>query len=469
MLVRLGDWLTRARALLLRGGSSRVVSGFVVVAGLTVGGKALAFLKDAVVARGFGTSDAMDAYVLAFGFLSFVASVLGGGLPEAFLPHYAQLRHDRGGWRAQRLAMQGALVQAGLLLGIGLALWLMAPWVMGLAAAGFAPEKRALAVDLLRRLLPVMVLYGMTFQFSLWLRGDKRFALPAAAPMLIPVAILFALAFGATMEHLVTGTLWGCGLHLTVLVVAALRGLPRQARWWRSLIKLWEPTMRRVVHQALPYLMAGVVYSSAPVVDQIMAAGGLQAGAVAVLSYAEKLTGILLALTAMPAGEVLFPYFADTVARRDWVELRRRLARATLAVAGAAVPACLLLAALAPWVVRLLFERGAFTPEDTARVAAVLRVLVFQVPFYIVGMLGSRVLVSLQATRFILGLSVMSMALNAGLNAVLLRWMGAPGIALSTVMVTLISAVMVVTQVRRILARREAESVLAGGGGGANG
>lgn len=446
------------RAWMARGLASRLVSGFFLVAALTVFGKGVSFLKDAVVARSFGISDEMDAFVLAFGFLGFVASVLGGGLPEAFLPHYAELKHRRGQRRAQRLAAQGVLGQLATLAVVTGLLWLAAPAVIELTARGFAPEKKALAADLMRRMLPFLVCYGMTFQLAIWLRADKHFALAAAAPMVVPVVILLFLLSGASIDHLVSGTVWGGALQLLVLGAAVARLLPGDARWRRDILRLWEPGLRRSGRDALPYLLAGMVYSSAAVVDQAMAAAWLPGGAVSVLSYSDKLVGILLALTAVPAGEVLFPYFADTVARRDWPGLKARLKNAVLMVGGLSIPATVALCALAPFVVGLLFERGAFTAADTARVAAVLRIAVFQVPFYILGTLCSRVAVSLQATRFILVMSVFSMLLNAGLNWVFMRSLGAPGIALATVLAAMLSSATVTFYVLAQIRRKEAGS-----------
>ena len=437
----------RLHAALNRGLASRLVSGFVWVAVLTLFGKGISFFKDAVVARWFGTSDEMDAFVLAFGFLGVAASVLGGGLPEAFLPHYAELKLRRGSCRAQRLAVQVVAGQVITLSVIAAVLWLGAGPVMEITARSFSPEKKALAADLMRRLLPFLLCYGLSFQLSMWLRADKAFALAAAAPMIIPVTVLLAMMGGASMDALVSGTLWGSGMQLLLLGVVLFRQLPRQSRWRRHSLRLWEPALGKSFRDSLPYLMSGLVYSSATIIDQAMAAAWLPAGAVSVLSYSDKLVGILLAITASPAGEVLFPYFADSVARQDWTGLKTQLKRAVLIVGGFSVPATGLLVGLAPQVVGHLFERGAFTAEDTAHVAAVMRIAICQVPFYILGTLCSRVVVSLQAPRFILFMSIFSMIANAGLNWIFLRHLGAPGIALSTVLVVVMSSAMVMLYV----------------------
>lgn len=449
---------TQMRAWISRGLASRLVSGFVLVALLTVFGKGVSFIKDAALARWFGTSDAMDAFILAFGFLGFLASVLGGGLPEAFLPHYAELKHRRGHARASRLAVQAVIGQFAALLVFSLLLWIFAEPIIAVTARGFAPEKQALASGLMRQLTPFLLCYGMSFQLAIWLRSDKNFALPAAAPMIIPVTILAAMFAGASIENLVLGTVWGSLLQVIVLGYAATRRLPSGARWRKKAVTLWEPKLTQSCRDALPYLLAGMVYSSAAVVDQAMAAAGLPGGAVSVLSYSDKLVGILLALTAMPAGEVLFPYFADTVARQDWAGLKSQLKRAVLMVGGVSLPATLVLFVLAPLVVSTLFERGAFTAEDTARVSAVLRIAIFQVPFYILGTLCSRVVVALQATRFILVMSVLSMLGNACLNWFFMRWLGAPGIALSTVLVAIASSALVASYVLAQIRGKEASA-----------
>jgi putative peptidoglycan lipid II flippase len=450
--------MTQMRAWMARGLASRLVSGFVLVALLTVFGKGVSFAKDAALARWFGTSDSMDAFVLAFGFLGFLASVLGGGLPEAFLPHYADLKHRRGAARASRLAIQAVIGQTAALLVFAVVLWLSADVIIAITAQSFSPEKKRLAASLLRELMPFLLCYGMSFQLGIWLRSDKNFALPAAAPMIIPLTILVAMMAGASINHLVLGTVWGSLLQVGVLGLAAFRSLPTGKRWRARVLTVWEPKLTQAFKDALPYLLAGMVYSSASVIDQAMAAAALPAGAVSVLSYSDKLVGILLALTAMPAGEVLFPYFADTVARRDWTGLRHQLKRAVFMVGGFSIPATLGLFVVAPVLVGLLFERGAFTAEDTTRVADVLRIAIFQVPFYILGTLCSRVVVSLQATRFILLMSLLSMLSNAGLNWVFMRSLGAPGIALSTVLVAIASSVCVTLFVLTQIRKREASA-----------
>lgn len=419
-----------------------MVSGFVLVALLTVGAKAVSFFKDAVVARQFGTGDELDAFMLSFGFLTFIAALVGGGLPEAFLPLYSETQHLHTTERAHRLAVQSSLVHALSLMLICAALWWAAPGYVYGMTRGFSTEKQALAVGLIQQLLPFLMCFGMSYQLGTWLRADKLFLLATCAPMLVPLTIVGFLLYDGTdasVTTLVHGTNLGALAQLFVLTVGLwLRLKPSWSFLWHC-GRDWEPSVRRVVMNTLPFLFAGGIFSSAVVVDQTMAAW-LESGSVSVLGYTDKVCGIILAVTVTPSCDVLFPYFADKVARKDWLGVRHQLFTSAGMILALALPAVLLLCWLATLVIELLFQRGSFTPHDTQRVADVLRYAALQIPFYIIGSLASRVVVAMQATRFIMILSAIGLVGNASLNWLLMRNMGVAGIALSTVLVQMLSA-----------------------------
>ncbi len=425
------------RSLLSRGAGSVVVSGFLLVALLTMVGKIVAFAKDAAVAAKLGTADDLDAFMLVFGFFSFAATVLAGGLPESFVPAYAELRERRGLRRAERLGVQCAAWHFAALLICGIGLALAAPVVVGWATHSFAPQKQALAIALLRGLTPFLLCFGLAQYLAAWLRAGKTFLLAATAPLLVPLGIITALLLAGDQVSawtLVTGTVWGAAAHAALLLVVIGRRLPRSRSWWRCAMRHWEPGLWVALRNALQQTIAGIAFASAIVIDQTMAAW-LAAGSVAVLGYADKVCAIVLAVTAGPASDVLFPHFAELVARRDWSGLRQRLFTSASLIIGAALPMTLLLCLLAPWIVSLLFERGAFGPQDTQRVAEVLRFAAFQIPFFIFGTVTARVAVALQAPRSILAVSFSALVLNASLNWLLMHHLGAAGIALSTVIV----------------------------------
>ena len=421
----------------------RMLHGFATVASFTLAAKAVSFVKEAAVARQFGVSDDLDAFVLAFTLLTFLASMLGVGMPDAFLPVFTRIMHERGPAPAHRLGFQMTLCNFSTLCAASAALYFGSPLLISWMGRGFGPEKQAVSVSVMRGLLPFFVSFGMTYHFGIWLRAQKRFVMPALAPAFAPAFIIICLVASgknASVSTLVLGTNLGVILHITFLFLATMRTVPHKWQVLRHVLSGWENGSREVIVNTVPFLLAGVVVGSAPVIDQIMASW-LQPGSVTVLGYSEKITSIVLALSAAPASEALFPFFADAVTKRDWRGVRTQLLQVTGTILIVAVPVTLLMCWLAPLTVRTLFERGAFTAGDTARVAEVLRYSVFQVPFYIASILAARIAVSMQASRFMLGMAFASLSVNVIFNAWLMRTFGVAGIAISTVIVHLFSAV----------------------------
>jgi putative peptidoglycan lipid II flippase len=430
-----------------------MLSGVATVAALTLVAKAASFFKDAAVAHRFGTADSLDAFLLSFSFLTFLAAVVGGGLPEAFLPAYAELNHKRGLRRAQRLGVQATVWNVITLGVIATFLFFAAPGIIEFTGRGFSVEKRMLSIETLRSLLPFLIFYGLTFHFSTWLRAEKCFALATTAPLLPPVMIIFCLlsaGSNASVQVLVVGTNVGVFLQLIVLFLALRRRMVPQKG---SCLRLWEPANKIVLGNAIPYLLGGLIMNSAVIIDQAMAAW-LEPGSVSTLSYADKVCGIVLALSATAASEAVFPFFAETVARREWQLVKRQLLQVTGAILLVAMPLVVGLIVFAPQIVGALFERGSFTSADTAKVAGVLRFTAMQIPFYIAGVLASRVAVSMQATRFTLVASIGAMGCNIVFNALLMRHMGVAGIALSTALVHLLSAVALYVYIFRRLKKQ---------------
>lgn len=432
------------------------MTGFATVAGLTLLAKVVSFFKDATVAHQFGVSHELDAFLLAFGLHTFLAGMLANGLPSAMLPAYLELRHQSGEAAADRLGVQSALCHAATLFVVCVAVAIFGDGIVNVMGRGFQPENQVLAKRLLHHLMPFLYFYGMTAQLGMWLRGRKHFMVAAAAPILTPlviIAILIGTGRSVSVDVLVMATNIGAVLHFSVMLISILRFLPAPGMgWWRS-IKVWEPANIPVLKSSGPFLVAGLVLGAAALVDQAMA-GWLQEGSVTVLSYSDKVCGILLALTAMAASEALFPFFADLVAKQDWHSLRRQMLQTLLLVAAFSVPLTLLLSWQAPLIVKLLFERGQFGPHDTEHVAAVLRFAALQIPFYITGVLLSRVVVSLQARWFTLGLAALCLSLNVALNLFFMKRLGVAGIALSTVFVYFTSAAVMYAYVFRAIRQR---------------
>jgi putative peptidoglycan lipid II flippase len=202
-----------------------------------------------------------------------------------------------------------------------------------------------------------------------------------------------------------------------------------------------------VGRQYLPVLLAGMLMSSSIVIDQAMAAS-LGSGDVSVLNYGGKVVAVVIAVVAVSMSTVLFPRFAHLIAAGQLREFMRTFTLYASGIVVLSIPGIVTLEVLSEPLVRLLFERGEFTSEATVEVSRVQMWLLLQIPFYVVVMLGARVLSALDANASVLRISALNVGINVLANYLLMRQFGVTGIAMATPLVFLVAMLATLLAIR---------------------
>jgi putative peptidoglycan lipid II flippase len=202
----------------------------------------------------------------------------------------------------------------------------------------------------------------------------------------------------------------------------------------------------------VPLTMSAVLMSGSTVIDQAMASW-LGSGSVSALNYGNKIPAFLAGIGVVALGTAVLPHFSRLVAIGDHAALRHTLKTYTRWILLVSIPLTLAFIACSEWIVRLVFERGAFHAEDTLLVTRIQQMYLLQVPFFVLGMLGVRVLVAMSKNHLLTIMSVVNLAVNVVGNIVFMRWFGVSGIALSTSVVYIVSMSMILVLVARSLAQ----------------
>lgn len=415
----------------------KIFRAALIVGALSIAGKAAAIIKELVIARTFGRGDDVDAFLIAFLIPVFVLNIGMSALAYVLVPVFADAQQTQGRESAQRLLSGIALLSCAALLAIAILLGLLAPFYLPLLARGFAPAKLTLTWKLLCLLLPWIVFSGVANLSASILNAFEKFVFPAVVPLITPVVTMglvvfaarrwgiFTLAFG-----LVAGGAIECSLLLRLL---RAQGLHFSLRWHG-----FDARMRSVLSQYVPILTGSILMGSTAVVDQAMAAM-LPSGNVAALGYANKLILGGLSVTTMALGTASLPYLSRMVAAGDWAGCRHTLKRYSALIVVATVPLTLLAISFSHPIIRLMFERGAFTSADTDLVSRVQICYAIQIPFYVWNMIFVCFISAVRRNDVLMYASGIALALDVILNLVLMRLWGAPGIALSTSIVCVVS------------------------------
>jgi putative peptidoglycan lipid II flippase len=322
-------------------------------------------IREVLVSRAFGTGSDIDAFNAALNVSNIVFYLMAGGaLASAFLPVYTDFltREDRRG--ADELASAVGSWVGLLLLGVSLLAFAFAPpLVEKVIAPGFSPQQQLLTVRLLRLLLISPTIFGLSGLVMGILNAHQHFLLPALAPSLYWLGIIFGVLFFAPhqgIEGLAWGAVLGALLHL-LIQLPGLRGLrPR----YRLSLGLTNPAVREVVRLMGPRLIGQASVQVNVLVNTILASAQPE-GSLTSLAKAWMVMTVPEVVIAQAIGIAALPTFAAQASQGELGQLRSSLAETLRGMFFLSLPASLGLILLAKPLVTVLFQRGDFTAHST--------------------------------------------------------------------------------------------------------
>ena len=423
----------------------------VAVGGIALLARLVGAAKDLVVADQLGTSDALDAFLMASLIPLFVTNTISASFGEAFIPVFVRVRDREGQAEVQRTLANATALTIGVLIVITLPLLAVAKPLLAALARGFPEGKVELTWHLALALLPMQILGGVSAIWANVLNATGRARRTAALPTIAPALTVVALAVGGASratEALVIGLLAGAVVEAIILGISVRRlGFAILPRWTGM-----SPELRIFAGQCLPLAGASFLATGSSLIDQSMASW-LGSGAVSQLNYGNKVTLLVMGVANMALSTVLYPHFATLFAQRKHAELIGVFRRYTALLFGLGVVGAALAIAISHPVVELLFQRGSFTPADTDVVARVQQLYLLQLPFHLAGLVGVRLVSALGKNRILLVFTAITGVLNAVANYLFMQRWGVAGIALSTSLVFLTSFLMVWFTTRLLLVR----------------
>lgn len=342
-----------------------------------VASRALGLVREAFIANRFGAEGPVSAFRVANRTYNLLYELLiGGVIASALVPVLSEYA-DRDQTEYRRLLASLTFV---LTVVVGLTVLILevgAPYVADVMGRGFGPELRELTTQMLRLVLPAVLLMSIAGLLSAALYSLKRFLFPSFSAAAFNLGLIGCAALLAE-EHralsLAYGVLAGAAAQLLLQLVGLWRSGVRPARCF------FHPALKRILILALPVLGSLAVGQAQVVIDSNLASRtGDQS--LAWMANATTLIQFPLGLVATAVAVASLPQLARlATAEEDRGHFVATLAFALRMVTLLILPATAILAALGVPLVRLLFEHGAFSAADTIAVVAALHLYLIGLP-----------------------------------------------------------------------------------------
>src|SRR5262249_18139354 len=412
---------------------------FATVGAMTIWSRVLGFIRDVLIAAVLGAGPVADAFFVAFRVPNLFRRLFAeGAFDAAFIPLFAKRFYGQGGETAARAFAEQALAALTLVLLVFTLLGeFVMPWLMLLLAPGFAndPRKFALAILLARIALPFLLCMSLVALYSGVLNTLGRFAVAAFAPSLLNIVLILVLlsliAIGDVEQSAAAVALaWGIAVSgvLQVLVMAVAAAKSRMHLALRP--PRFAPDMRGLLALAAPGVIAGGMNQLTVVLNSVIAS--LQDRVVSWLYYADRLFQLPLGVIGVAIGVVLLPELSRRLRSGDHaaaIDSENRSLETALLLT---LPAAVALFVAAHPIVRVLFERGAFTALDAYSTASMLAALAPGLPAFVLVKVFHPGFFAREDTKTPMIFAGIGMAANVMLALLLFVVLGSVGIAIAT-------------------------------------
>jgi len=411
-----------------------MIDRILTVGGLTLLSRVTGFVRDIVLAAILGAGPAADAFFVALRLPNHFRAIFAeGAFNAAFVPAYARIREQGGPERAGLFADRVfTLLLASQVVLLAVAL-LFTPTVIDVLAPGFAndPQRFGLAVDLTRITFPYLLLVTLVTLYGGILNALQRFAAAAAAPILLNISLVVALALAAFFPTAGHAAAWG------VLVAGVLEFLLVAGDTWRVgvLAALRWPELdadvRKFFRALAPATVGSMGVQLALFADTIIASF-LPAGALSALYYADRIDQLPIGVIGIAAGTVILPEMSRRLAAGDASGAAHAQNRAIEFTLLLSIPCLVAFFVVPELIMRALFMRGAFTPADAIAAGRTLTAYAF-------GLLPFVLIRSTVATFFARGdtatpvkAALIAAAVNIAFKFLLMGPLAQVGLALAT-------------------------------------
>jgi putative peptidoglycan lipid II flippase len=332
-------------------------SASAILIGTTIVSKGLGLVREVLIAKYFGASGQVDAFMVAMSLPLLVGGGIGLALGTAFVPICQKIL-----WKRDR-QQQGELVGNVVILAAAysflfvLPLWVMPVPFIKLAAPSLPDTTMLLTAELTRWLCLYVWLMNLVYVLTAVYHALHHFRVPALCDLsfnVLTILILITFSMSWGIHALAFGSLLGSSLCVIALATLLVKGGPIAFR-----TDLRNEDTKKFLQLAIP-VFAFELFSGMSVVIENHFASELGEGSVAAVTYAKQVSITLVTLLAASIARGAFPTLSTLYSEQRYGDVRVFLVRLNRQVIVVFTPLAFLFVIFCDEILEAVYVRGAF-------------------------------------------------------------------------------------------------------------
>ena len=406
--------------------------------------KVIGFLKESQIANTFGATYLTDAYSVALQIPTLIFEVLGVAITTCFIPVASTIYASDGKKKFDEFARLILTLTVLLSAVLFVLTYFAGDKLILILAPGFSNNQFTATFEMVK--ISAFILFLMPFISCLTavLQIQDRFTLTSALSIVLNLPAIVYLLYGTDIKQLMLATCLGYVCQVVVLVFnvrsTGMRIYPN--------FSFRDRYLKKMIITFLPVLLGIGVKELNTIVDRVMASY-LPAGNISHYNYASRIENAITVLVSSAFLTVFFPKISKM--STDENEFRCDSAKALRQILPLILPTAVTCIALGKPIIQFLYERGAFTPEDTYSTTIIFIILCIGIVFHGLRDFFNRLYYALGETKKTTVYSTASLVINIIGNLILIRIIGVYGLAVANVLSAIVVCCLLFVSLNRRL------------------
>ena len=391
----------------------------------TIISRILGYIRDILIAIFLGAGPFSDAFFVAFRIPNTFRRLFAEGtFNAAFVPSYAS-ELSNGKESSDKFATEIFSLLILILFFVVLLIEIFMPLFVYFIAPGFSEneDKMDLAISLTRITFPFLFFVSLSSFFSGILNSHNRFAVAAAAPIILNIFLISVLFYGNILGDRLVYYLSYATTFAGLIQLIYLFFYVKKFYYPKISFKfLLDDKIKNFFSKLLPSIFSSGVTQINILVGTIIAS--FQASAVSYLYYADRIYQINLAIAGIAIGTVILPQLSKYVSTNEAKEISLLQNKALELSLFLSIPATIAILIASEEIISALFGYGSFGEVEVENSSKALFYFAIGLPAFSVIKVFSSFYFARHNTKTPFYISLISVILNITVSIIFFKKIG---------------------------------------------
>ena len=396
---------------------------------ITLASMFLGFIRESFIVYKLGGGWEADSFIFALNLPAVIFTSLGGLITTTFMPLYTDARINNSVKTANKFASKVLKNVILICLSIVVLFEIFPQLLVSLLAPGFYGETYKNVIMFTRIVLPSIIFLGIAYTFAGVVQSYKKIL--AVSAMQIPTHIIIILSL------LLIYPIFGIEAAVFMIIMAMFsQALLMYINAKKASFIYYKRTsgisryMKRLLRMLGPMSIGVMTYQINMIVNSRLAST-LGAGNITAINLANKINMASYSALGFLVVLFLYPVLSEYAAKKDFENIIKALEKGVLLIIFLMLPVTVVVCFFSKDIVSILFGYGKFKRENIELTSSILIYYSLGIVFLGIKDILNRVYYSLKDTETSMLNGIVSIIVNIVLSLVLMKIIGAPGLALA--------------------------------------